>query len=84
MALNFKMNELDQVKKNAGLNETPLSDLPTEANEQLAKDLEKIAENAYRVADSLRLRNKKLFATAWDDFSYLAKRTMHQINQRYR
>ena len=78
------MNELDQFKKNAGLTETPLTDLPKEANDQLASDLEKIAEDAYRVADALRSGNKKLFATTWEDFTYLAKRTMHQINQRYR
>lgn len=78
------MNDLDQFKKNAGLTESPVTDLSPEANEQLATDMEKIATEAYRVADSLRNKNKKLFGSAWEEFSYLSKRTVKQINQRYR
>ena len=84
MAANFEMNELDLFRKNAGLTESPVTDLSPEANEQLANDMEKIATDAYRVADSLRNKNKKAFVSSWDEFTYMSKRTMNQINQRYR
>ena len=73
-------DEYDEAKETSepALIETPVSELGQEARQQLASDIDNIAQEANILANALRHKKNKLYKEHWEEFNYLVLRLQKQ------